>query len=622
MSETINFRNLRSNIALYSAILFLLIIHLSAFFFFSHVPTTALLVSVNIWSFALLFLAQQLRIHFKKSHLIWVLPLLGVLVALYVISPTTTHSGWPGNHEYTFWKDRMMNYYHHFMAGDFFPIWSQADALGFGTPLPLYYHKLFYYVFTSAYILVGQVKASLILALALFMLTGVIGISICLRQLKVADHVILPVSLAILLMNYTSTDWLVRGNMAEFSAMCILPWLINWCLILINTSRFSWSIVPIFFFLFHAHNIVAFYGVFMILLTILIEIFRKRNTQTLIQFVWKGVILAGAFLLLNAPYFLAMHRLSTYYDVGRIRNKMEVSRLYEPFTAYFFDRQYIWGEHVNHISVEINLLFTLVISFILGDLLLRIYREAGSTKKTIYLLVNKWKLGPLPFITLSLAFLFYLQHPWSLWFYNVIPGADFIQFPWRLLSYISVLLLLLLGYLLHYGRLRYFHKTAMAYLFFLGLLIQYPFMKYSDSDDWKWLPSELIEASHNGGVWGTAGEYNPLVDEKHIDSPAYYEMLKSYGIESNHSININYIDSASNILIKIYHAAVEEENTLVVFPFNYSGAEELILQTGEERKTIPIFRTENDPRIRVFMPSGEYEIRLTHPTLFLALKMY
>ncbi len=113
----------------------------------------------------------------------------------------------------------------HFRHGDFFPVWSSSDAYGMGTPVPLFYQKAFFMVGGLMFIILGgALKATLVVTLAIFMVIGSYGMRKALSV--VTDSRLLQDigSIGFLLTNWTFAEWLIRGDLAEFSAFMVVPW--------------------------------------------------------------------------------------------------------------------------------------------------------------------------------------------------------------------------------------------------------------------------------------------------------------------------------------------------------------------------------------------------------------
>ena len=241
-----------------------------------------------------------------------------VLVAtagLLVLSPVLRRSGWPFNQGSTAPLLLVQIYAAHFHHLDFFPVWSSSDAYGMGSPVLLYYHRTFFYV-AGLLMAVGDLslKASVVTTIAMFLFVGAYGMRQALRV--VTDNVLLCTvgSLGFLFPNYTFTDWLFpRGDLAEFSAVMVVPWLLYWCLMLVKERRFSFLLIPIMVLLVNTHSAIALTSLFAL-------------AVALITFLWhvgwgglKAVlprlgICVAAIVVLVAPLLIAAFKLGRNYD--------------------------------------------------------------------------------------------------------------------------------------------------------------------------------------------------------------------------------------------------------------------------------------------------------------------
>jgi hypothetical protein len=79
------------------------------------------------------------------------------MVAL-VLSPVLRRSGWPLNLGRTDQLLLVQIYAAHIRHLDFFPVWSNSDGLGMGTPVLLYYQRVFFYAAGLIYALFGGLK--------------------------------------------------------------------------------------------------------------------------------------------------------------------------------------------------------------------------------------------------------------------------------------------------------------------------------------------------------------------------------------------------------------------------------------------------------------------------------
>ena len=185
--------------------------------------------------------------------------LLVVAAAALALSPVLRRSGWPLNQGSTGPLLLVQLYASHFRHLDFFPVWSSSDAFGMGSPVLLYYHRTYFYVAGLLMAFGGlSLKASVVTTIGLFLVVGAYGMRRALRVVT-DDRLLYTVgSLGFLFTNYVFTDWLYpRGDLAEFSAVMLVPWLLWWCLVFVKDQRFSYLLIPIVVILVNTHSAIA-----------------------------------------------------------------------------------------------------------------------------------------------------------------------------------------------------------------------------------------------------------------------------------------------------------------------------------------------------------------------------
>ena len=132
-----------------------------------------------------------------------------VAAAALVLSPVLVRSGWPLNQGTTAPLLLVQIYAAHIRHLDFFPVWSSSDGIGMGSPVLLYYHRLFFSVAGLIYAVVGRgLKQSVVATIAIFLVVGAYGMRRALGA--VTDSKLLRVagSIGFLFTNYVFTDWL------------------------------------------------------------------------------------------------------------------------------------------------------------------------------------------------------------------------------------------------------------------------------------------------------------------------------------------------------------------------------------------------------------------------------
>ena len=91
-----------------------------------------------------------------------------------------------------------------------------------------YYHRLFYYIAGLIYAVAGGgLKQSVELTIAFFLIVGAYGMRRAIGVVTESRLLWVAGSIGFLFTNYTFTDWLdPRGDLGEFSAMMLVPWLL------------------------------------------------------------------------------------------------------------------------------------------------------------------------------------------------------------------------------------------------------------------------------------------------------------------------------------------------------------------------------------------------------------
>ena len=174
--------------------------------------------------------------------------------------PALLSAGWPYNHKSLTWAYRSNLYAAAVTRGEWLPFWDASANFGLGSPMPLVYHKL-YYLLAGLLQFSGLAdKASAIVSLSFFALIGSCGVFAIGGQLQLSSSHRLVIAAVFPHLNYVATDWLVRGAFAGFSAVCLIPWLIWWCITLLTTTRVSRSISLLMTLALLAHSVIALFA--------------------------------------------------------------------------------------------------------------------------------------------------------------------------------------------------------------------------------------------------------------------------------------------------------------------------------------------------------------------------
>src|SRR5664280_617305 len=370
--------------------------------------------------------------------------LLVAAAAVLVLSPVLRRSGWPLNQGSTGPLLLVQMYASHFRHLDFFPVWSSSDAFGMGSPVLLYYHRTFFYVAGLLLTWGGlSLKATVVTTIGLFLFVGAYGMRQALRV--VTDNQLLCTvgSLGFLFTNYLFTDWLFpRGDLAEFSAVMLVPWLLYWCLVFVKDRRFSYLLIPIMVLLVNTHSAIALTALFA--LAVALVTFRWRAGSAGLRAVLPRMAISlGAITVLLAPLLIAEVRLGQYYDpqTKNTGSGFAVSQQFARLSSYFVGGSYHWFALNSHDFVQIDYALWVPIALAVTGGLTHWARTRRSP--AWWSGARRTQAPVLAFLVGSLVVYLFLQLRLSLFVYRIIPPLQVTNFPWRMLAYVTPIALVL-----------------------------------------------------------------------------------------------------------------------------------------------------------------------------------
>ena len=345
-----------------------------------------------------------------------------ILVAIVGIVPPLLKPGFPPNHEDDAFVLRTMVYAKHFRFGDLVPVWSSSDNFGMGSPLPSLYHRLFYMVSGFVYAITNNSKIAVALSLIIFTAIGVRSVFLTLRSFHCSQLIAMLGASTLPFLNYSVTNWLVRGAMAEYSAMMLIP-------LVLYLVKKSWDrgslYAPIGFVfgcLFLAHSVIAFYMA-LVFGTVLIASCLFRLLPWTFFSIKQIALSVFAFVSVTWWSLLPMLYFRQRFDVGRLLpDFLNVQFQFHSAKEYLWDSAWSWSNAPQLFTVQMDTIF------LLGLVALLLTRRYSTEHIAIFAL---------------LAISVLLQNGRSWRFYNLVPGSEFIQFPWRLSALSSLMLLIL-----------------------------------------------------------------------------------------------------------------------------------------------------------------------------------
>ena len=564
---------------------------------------------------------------FRPTLGIWMIALVAIAINL---TPYYLMNGWPLNHEGLAWKMRTIVWAQHLYHLDLIPIWSSSDAYGMGSPILAYYHKLFYYLSGFIYLVGGSVLIALLIATGAFYSIGMAGMYACFRRFELNRYSSVLLAACLIYMSYTVSNVSVRGAFSEFSAMMLVPWVVYWCIRVLQDRRWNYWIVPILFLLFLAHTIILYYSMLILVATgAAFVLDRKIAVAGKLDFVKRATAGAGLLTLLIGIYLVPWFGLSEHYDVSSIRLRGFTPEFQLPrWIEYFFYENFAWYS-LGHIDYRINppiFIFPLVALLYIGHAWL----TDTSGKHQSLLRETRQITYPVLLVVGMLIFFYLLNTRFGLPFYARVPCADYIQFPWRLLTFISVFYLLLTGLTLRLvEKLSGVELPILPLLVFAMLVFYYPMFHYKNvnghftSKDLAYEPGDPVGVTGIGEYYPVFPERNGLIQRNKIHQ--HFQDLARRGVE--------FVDTAHSrddvALLEqdplepryaLYRVRLTTPLT-VILPYNHSGMETAeVMYSSAKGQAVPVFRTADDPRMRVALPEGTYRMKISFPTYGAALR--
>lgn len=387
-----------------------------------------------------------------------VIGILFALLAAAALWPILSRETWPMNHEMHSFFVRTRIYADHLQQWDLIPVWSASDNWNLGSPQPALYHRLFYMGSGILTLVCGDARLAVIVCVWLLLALGAIGIYRAARWLGLPPGISVLSGAALIFANYTCIEWLVRGAMAELTAIMLMPWLLAALLKGMRRGKLGPGVPILLALMYLAHQVMALY-MLILLLPVAVMILLWRRTWWRAS--WRS-LLGGSIvgMLIVAPFVFASRRISVGYEIGRILPEqfLPTHQFVSPIN-YLWDNSWSWGAEPQAFTVQMDsallALAVIVVIFCVLRLVQGHTPMAGSPAKLMVIA-----------LALMLMIAVFFQVSLSTLLYESIPGLNFIQFPWRLLGFITPLLILIT---LRLGLWAVPRKTFIVFAFAMAL---------------------------------------------------------------------------------------------------------------------------------------------------------
>ncbi len=574
------------------------------------------------------------------------------MAAVIVLSPVLRRSGWPLNRGATSPFLLVQIYAAHIRHLDLFPVWSSSDGLGMGSPVLLYYQRTFFYVAGFIYALFGGLKFSVVITIAIFLAIGAYGMRRALRVVTDSRLLYTAGSLGFLFTNYAFTDWLdPHGDLGEFAAFMIVPWLLYWCLNLVKNQRVSYIVIPVMVLLVNTHSAIALLSLFTVFIALatFVTFAGLRGLRSIAVRLIASV--AGTALLL-APLLLADLLFFKSYD-PQTKNTLfgfDISQNFVSFGSYFYDgtRHWLAGNYQNFVQIDYAIWVPIAaaLAAVLAFGVLRLWKRQRLTLPrhiddplVIYLLV-------------SLAVYLFLQLRISYDVYRLLPPLLVTNFPWRMLALVIPIGIILVTVIADELVARYPNRALWGTLVALWLVSfvllspifssvpysgenrllaapgQFPSMKVFTAPtdiNYETFDGFVIYPPYLGGSL-FYNVYSPKVytaNGREVENvEALDKRLRRHqaGAQSLSRVpcTVNAPSDAPFETLQLTFSVRCRGATQLAIPISYNGYSKVFVQrAGGKLIQIPYFHRRTDPRIIINVTSSQRENVVVHlPTLW------
>ncbi len=425
-----------------------------------------------------------------------------ILIAVIAALPFLTRSGLPRHTDLELHVFRAAEYSHVLSGGVLYPRWALDFYYGYGYPIFNYYAPFTYALaslFAIPFGIIAGVKGVLLLAF----FSAAIGMYYFARRHFGSTGGVIGSAAFVLSPYILFIDPLMRGDLAEFFALSLIPWLF----LLFDrpaqpVSRLQAYRTLVLAILILSHNLTALFA-FGILAAYLL--WRGLTIDTPRR--WGADLGAVVFaLLLTSIFWLPFmaERSAIRLDVAGPgpfdyhNHFIPLAMLLSPSPAIDL------GATTPKFIYNLGIVQWLLI--IPAGLLAILKRAVSSGKITLF------------FIFVS-ALMVFLITPQSQFIWDLIPASAYIQFPWRLLGPLSFTLAMCAAYVayrfsqitLHASRItRYSSLIILSALLITALPTMYP--PVWDANFWDTSPRGMIDFELSGVALGTTstGDFQPI----------------------------------------------------------------------------------------------------------------
>ncbi len=305
----------------------------------------------------------------------------------------------------------------------FLPRLGPDFIFGYGYPLFNFYYPLPFYLGALFFALVGSLTLSFKLVFVFGVLVSIVGMYLFLKEF-VDDWASMAGTILFLYTPYRAVQIYVRGAIGEALALCVLP-IFLWTIVRIIKkptvfNTLVMGIVGAFFIL--SHNYFWFLALpyIALLVVVLFLISKKFKLEILLKLFFGWLISMGLSFYWWFPALLEQKLVSATTPFPLIDHFPFLKQLIIPFWGYGAS---LWGPD-DGMSFQIGVVNLVVFLVLIVLVVLNLKR---FTKNKLW--------GICLWVIVGIALTIFMMNVRSYPIWKLIPFYNFVQFPWRLLTF-------------------------------------------------------------------------------------------------------------------------------------------------------------------------------------------
>lgn len=349
-----------------------------------------------------------------------------ISLAVFVLIPLISTMEWHKTHDLYRYTDLSYYFKDAFVHGICYPRWLPDLCGGYGYPTFVFYQPGVFFLVLVFQLITGSIIISYYLTLILLFYLSFWGIYKLIGEFTTETPTRFLCLLLYALTPYFYVNLYVRGDISELASILLIPWALFF---LMQSVKFIGSVKSLIYIFvsalvlatmnyMHPFPCLFFYPLFLIFAFILCLDFKKKKGLIILGLAMVALVSAS---LMSAPYWLNAYFMKPNVDFSKaVSGYYSAENHVVSFSQLFSN---FWG------FKGATLDFNDGMSFQLG-----LFHFIAATLGVICGYKNK----KLVILYLVYLFLIVMMTPLSCFAWKNIPILGIVQFPWRILSVITV----------------------------------------------------------------------------------------------------------------------------------------------------------------------------------------